>query len=95
MARYVSRPGVPVEALQYLGAPFPSDNFARATLRRLPQGGVEIRTWDGPRACQFGDWVLCDGDGSFSVMRKPAFETLFELAREKRAYNRREVNAEA
>lgn len=87
MARFVSRPGVIVEAHQYDGAPLPLE-LAPAVLRRRPDGGIDVATENGPRHCKPTDWVIRDRDGMFSVMRDAAFEVMFE-PRVKRPYNRR------
>lgn len=87
MARFVSRPGVVIEAHQYDGTPLPME-LAGAVLRRRPDGGIDIAAADGPRHCKMTDWVIRDRDGAYSVMRDAAFEVMFE-PRIKRPYNRR------
>lgn len=100
MPRFVSRPGVVIEACQYTGGMIPSE-VAGGVLQRRADGGLDIQGADGPVRCKLTDWIIRDRDGQYSVMRDAAFEVMFERPverpvtvtvepeRAKRPYNRR------
>ena len=77
MPRFVAKPVV-IEAWQFTGSiAFWPESFRLAVGRHLPGGLTEIMTGDGMRPVPAGAWIAHGPDGTFSVWRDAAFETMF------------------
>lgn len=77
MPRFVARPVV-IEAHQWDGnAVLMPDDF-RISLTPQPDGSALVHTLEGGRRATHGDWIMRGADGTFSVVRDGAFDTLFE-----------------